>query len=201
MNTESFLHAYQMIPLNLAGLILGALLVIAHAAGLMGGTAARNFVKKSPRNDLLAQITLAIAFIWFFLLVGPEDKGILSALRVDLSEFEGVRWLLQLACPIFFILLVTQVKELLFPRALGFLGLMAVAPFMTAAFLQDPVTRLLIPIWGYAVIACCLIWIAKPYVYRNMVDWATANSTRWNFLCIGGLCYGIAILACAWLCW
>ena len=201
MNTDSVLHAYQMIPLNVAGYILGAMLVVTHTAGLLGGDKARAFVKASPRNDLLAQITLAIGFIWFFLLIGPEDKGIFSSLRVELAEFEGIRTILQLACPVFFILLVTQVKELLFARALGFLGLMTAAPFLTAAFLKDPSTRLLIPIWGYALIACSLIWIAKPYVYRNMVDWATATAGRWKLLCMGGLSYGIAVLTCAWLWW
>lgn len=201
MNNESVLHAYQMIPLNTAGYILGGMLILTHVVGLLGGEKARAFVKSSPRNDLLAQITLAIAFIWFFLLVGPQDKGILSSLRVDLAEFEGIRTLLQVACAAFFILLVTQVKELLFARALGFLGLMTAAPFMTAAFLKDPSTRILIPLWGYAVIACALVWVAKPYVYRNMVDWATVSPRRWNALCMGGVCYGAAVLACAFLWW
>ncbi|MEG0428042.1 MAG: hypothetical protein RR553_09125 [Akkermansia sp.] len=200
MTPESAIHAYQMIPLDVAGYILGSALLVGHLIALMGGTTARNFVQSSPRNHLLAQITLGLAFAWFFLLVAPADKGLISSLRVDLAEFEGVRWLLQLGCPLFFILLVTQVKELLFPRALGFLGLMLVAPFVTAAFLKLPQTRLLIPIWGYAVVILCLIWVGKPYVYRRMVDWATATPARWTQLCLGGIVYGAAILICA-ICW
>lgn len=94
----------------------------------------------------------------------------LSRFRVGLAEFEGIRWLLQLACPVFLVLMVTQVKNLLFPRALGIFGLMVAAPLLSAAFLQEPVTRLLIPIWCYIVIFLSILWIGKPYLYRDMVN-------------------------------
>ncbi len=110
-------------------------------------------------------------------------------------------WLLQLACPIVLVVLVTQVKDLLFPRALGFLGLLTVAPFMAAAFLKEPETRILIPIWGYIVIALCLFWVGKPYIYRNMVNWVAAKSSRWNMFCMAGMLYGAAVLCCACLWW
>lgn len=86
-----------------------------------------------------------MGLFWFFLLVAPQGLGILSSLRVDLAEFEGIRWLLQLACPVFLVLMITQVKNLLFPRALGLFGLMVASPLLFAAYLKDPVTRLLTP--------------------------------------------------------
>ena len=92
------------------------------------------FLLASPRNHLLAQILLAGGLFWFFLLVAPEGLGVLSRFRVGLAELEGIRWLLQLACPVFLVLMVTQVKNLLFPRALGIFGLMVAAPLLSAAF-------------------------------------------------------------------
>ncbi len=200
MNSLS-LHAYQLIPLSVAGYVLGAGLLLGHLIALWKRTWMMEFIRKSPRNTPLAQVTLGIALIWFFLLVGPDNLGPLSRLRVDLSEFERMRTILQLACPAFFFLMSIYVKELLFPRALGMLGLLAVAPFMTAAFLEEPLTRLLIPLWGYVVIFLCLFWVGKPYLYRDMVNWLTASTKRWNIFCWAGVVYGAIVLLCAILFW
>lgn len=159
------------------------------------------FLLASPRNHLLAQILLAGGLFWFFLLVAPEGLGVLSRFRVGLAEFEGIRWLLQLACPVFLVLMVTQVKNLLFPRALGIFGLMVAAPLLSAAFLQEPVTRLLIPIWCYIVIFLSILWIGKPYLYRDMVNKICSKPAWWTPLCLGGMAYGAAILLCAILWW
>lgn len=201
MNAPPQIHPYEMIPLDIAGYILGAALLLGHLAALFNREQFSSFLLKSSRNVLLGQITLTIAFAWFFLLVAPANLGVLSSLRVELAEFEGMRWLLQLACPLFLFLMATHVKELLFPRALGFLGLMSVAPFLSAAFLKAPESRILIPVWGYAVVFICLVWVGKPFVYRDMVNWITARPKYWNLLCLGGILYGIAILACAYLWW
>ena len=101
----------------------------------------------------------------------------------------------------FLVLMVTQVKNLLFPRALGIFGLMVAAPLLSAAFLQDPVTRLLIPIWCYIVIFLSLLWIGKPYLYRDMVNKICSKPAWWTPLCLGGMAYGAAILLCAVLWW
>ena len=101
----------------------------------------------------------------------------------------------------FLVLMVTHVKNLLFPRALGIFGLMVAAPLLSAAFLQDPVTRLLIPIWCYIVIFLSLLWIGKPYLYRDMVNKICSKPAWWTPLCLGGMAYGAAILLCAVLWW
>lgn len=197
-----FLHPYDgTIPLHVAGYILGAVLLLAHLFALVKRRQVQAFLLATPRNHLLAQILLAIGLFWFFLLVAPEGLGILSSLRVELAEFEGIRWLLQLGCPIFLILMITQVKNLLFPRALGVFGLMVAAPFLSAAYLKDPVTRLLIPIWCYLVIFLSLLWIGKPYLYRDMVNKLCSKPALWTPLCLGGMAYGAAILLCAILWW
>ena len=199
---DAFLHPYDgMIPLSVAGYILGTVLLLVHLYALVKRQQVQAFLLASPRNHLLAQILLAGGLFWFFLLVAPEGLGVLSRFRVGLAEFEGIRWLLQLACPVFLVLMVTQVKNLLFPRALGIFGLMAAAPLLSAAFLQEPVTRLLIPIWCYIVIFLSILWIGKPYLYRDMVNKICSKPAWWTPLCLGGMAYGAAILLCAILWW
>lgn len=201
MTGASQIHPYELIPLDVAGYILGAALLLGHLFALVRRESVSAFLVKSPRDEFLAQITLGAACFWFFLLIAPPNMGILSKLSVELAEFESARGILILLCLAFLILMIRYVRELLFPRALGFLGLMTVAPFLAAAYLKEPETRLLIPVWGYVVIALCLVWVGKPYVYRNMVNWVTAKPARWAALCIGGMLYGTAILTCAILWW
>ncbi len=195
------LYPYDLIPLDVAGYVLGAALFLGHLIALIKKEQVQKFLLASPRNHTLAQVLLGIGLGWFFLLMAPAGLGFLSALRVDLAEFENIRFILQLACPTFLILLIVYVKNLLFPRALGICGLMLVAPLLNAAYLKEPLTRLLIPVWCYAVIFLSIIWIAKPYLYRDMVNWLCRKSALWAPLCLGGMAYGAAIIVCALLWW
>lgn len=195
------LHAYETISLSTAGYVLGIALVLGHLLALFAPQKCQDFLTKAPRNEPLGQITLAIAMCWFFLLIAPASDNWLSALRVDLPGFEGLRPLLQVAIPITFFLLIFHVKEFLFPRALGVLGLLVVSPFLTASFLKEPTTRLLIPIWCYAVIIISLFWVGKPYLMRDQIAWILKKNLRWTALACGGVCYGLAILICDYLFW
>ena len=160
-----FLHPYDgMIPLPVAGYVLGAVLLLVHLYALVKRQQVQAFLLASPRNHLLA-----------------NSSGLGSTYPL--------------------VLMVTQVKNLLFPRALGIFGLMVAAPLLSAAFLQDPVTRLLIPIWCYIVIFLSLLWIGKPYLYRDMVNKICSKPAWWTPLCLGGMAYGAAILLCAVLWW
>ncbi len=199
--TTLTLYPYDAIPLDMAGYVLGGLLLLGHLIALIKRDQVQKFLLESPRNHTLAQILLGLGLGWFFLLVAPQGLGPLSALRVDLAEFEHIRWALQIACPVFLVLMIIHVKELLFPRALGICALMAAAPLLSAAYLKEPVTRLLIPLWCYAVIFVSFFWIAKPYLYRNMVNWVCSKKALWTPLCLGGMAYGAAILICAILWW
>lgn len=201
MTALAAIHPYEMIPLDIAGYILGAALLLGHITALFKREEVSMFLQRSSRNILLGQVTLGIAFTWFFLLVAPGNLGFLSRLSIELAEFEKMKWILQLLCPVFLFLMTVHTKELLFPRALGFLCLLVASPFMTAAFLKDPESRILIPVWGYTIVILGLFWVGKPYLYRDMVNWATARASRWNLLCLGGAFYGVAILACAFLWW
>jgi hypothetical protein len=94
-----------------------------------------------------------------------------------------------------------SVKDFLSVRALGLLGLMVAAPLLSAAFLKDPTSRLLIPVFCYVLITVSLFWVSMPYLFRDWVNWATASASRWRALAFGGIAYGVALLACALLFW
>ena len=194
-------HPYEMIPLFTAGILLGLWLIGSHALMIAKPALVQGWLKKFPRNPLAGQIILGIALAWFWLLIAPGGMGKLSALQLDLGEFNNVKPLLRILVPASLIAVCISVKGFLAVRALGVLGLMIAAPLLEAAFLKDPTTRLLVPIFAYALLTKSLFWIGMPYLFRDAVTWATATQGRWKLVSFAGLAYGIATLVCAFAFW
>jgi len=194
-------HPYDMIPLFTAGLLLGVWLVGTHALMLAKPALVQGWLKKFPRNVMAGQIILGIGLAWFWLLVAPEGMGKLSALRMDLGEFNNIKPILRLLVPASLVLVSISVRDFLAVRALGLLGLMVAAPLLDSAFLKDPSSRLLVPFFAYVLLTKSMFWVGMPYLFRDAVTWATATPSRWRIASLCGLAYGAATLICAFAYW
>lgn len=192
------LHAYKLIPLDAAGYFLGILLIVMHGAALLFPAKTRAAMLNLHDRAGAAAALLAVDFLWIFLLIA-DIPG--TRLGVDLDFFAPYRLILLVACPLMWVLLVAYVRELLFPRALGLFLLLLACPLLEAAFLKDPVSRLLIPIWCYIVITLSLFWVAKPYLFRRMAAFVAARPALFAGLAWSGLLYGVAVLAAAIFLW
>ena len=195
------MHPYERLSLFTVGLILGCALIAVHVFMLARPQLAQGFLKSFPRNAVLGQILLGLGLAWFWLLVAPASMGTLGALAMDLGEFNNAKPMLRILIPITMVLVVISVRDFLAVRALGVLGLLAAAPLLESAFLKDPATRLLVPIYAYGLLTASLFWVGMPYLFRDAVDWVTAESKRWNAMVLGGLAYGVALVICALAFW
>lgn len=194
-------HPYEQLTLFHGGLVLAAWLIAVHAVMLLKPTATQAFLKKFPRHSTIGQILLAVGLAWFWLLIAPDNRGTLSALAMDLGEFNGAKPVLRILVPVTLVLVVMSVRDFLAVRALGLLGLLAASPLLESAFLKDPSSRLLIPIYAYLMLTASMFFVGMPYLFRDAVDWACAKSSRWNALAAAGLAYGVATLICAFAFW
>jgi hypothetical protein len=195
------MHAYEKIPLFSAGLALGIALLLIHAFMLVKSKPVMEFFRKFHRNDKLGRVILGVGMLWFWLLLAPEGNGILNYIAMDMTEFNGAKPVLRWLTPVIFVLVASSVQEYLAVRALGLLCLLAAQPFLEAAFQELPISRLLIPLWCYALIISSLFWVGMPYTFRNLIMWATASQRRWQMLCAAGAAYGAAMIACAMCFW
>jgi hypothetical protein len=195
------MHPYQLLSLFTTGVVLAVILIGVHAAMLVKPLESQAFLKKFPRNQSLGQILLGIGLAWFWLLIAPTGLGKLSSLAMDLGEFNSAKGLLQILVPVSLVLVCISVRDFLSVRALGLVGLMAAAPLLGAAFLKDPTSRLLVPIYAYAMLTASLFFVGMPYLFRDAVTWVTADQKRWTLLSLGGLAYGVATLICAFAFW
>lgn len=194
-------HPYEQIPLFTAGLILGVWLIASHTLMILKPQPVQAWLKKFPRNAALGQIILGIGLAWFWLLIAPDGLGKLSALRMDLGEFNGAKPLLRLLVPAALFAVSVSVRDFLAVRALGLLGLMIASPLLESAFLKDPQSRLLIPIFAYALLTVSMFLVGMPYLFRNAITWVTADQKRWQALSAAGIAYGLATITCAFAYW
>lgn len=195
------MHSYERLSLFNIGLFLAVWLIGSHALMLARPAAVQGFLKKFPRNQMMGQILLGIGLAWFWLLIAPEGMGKISALAMDLGEFNGAKPMLRILVPVTMVLVVISVRDFLAVRALGVVGLMVASPMLESAFLKDPSSRLLVPVYAYGLLTASLFWVGMPYLFRDAVTWATADQKRWTMLSLAGLGYGVATLACALLFW
>ena len=195
------MHPYEQLSLFTVGLILAIWLIGLHAIMLAKPAMMQEFLKKFPRDPMMGQILLGIGLAWFWLLIAPDNLGKLSALAMDLGEFNGAKGILRILVPVTLILVAISVRDFLAVRALGVVGLMVASPLLESAFLKDPSSRLLIPIFAYALLTASLFWVGMPYLFRDAVAWVTADQKRWTACSLAGLCYGFATLVCALAFW
>lgn len=194
-------HAYEKLTLFGVGLTLGVFLIVSHAVVLMKREQAQDVLVKFQRNSKVGQILLAIGLGWFWLLCAPTNLGMLSALAMDFGEFNSAKPLLRILVPLVVVAVALSVRDFLAVRALGLLGLMVAAPILQAAFLEEPVSRLLLPAYAYALLTTSLFMVGKPYLFRDALDWVKADGGRWQAFGLAGMAYGLATVVCALLFW
>lgn len=195
---DNVIHAYEKLPLGSTGIIMGCVLLVLHLFALTKPMLCRKWLVECSRSEFAAQALLTLDFAWVFFLLCDVSW---NPLRMNLFDFEPARGILLLLCPVIWFVLVTMVKENLFGRALGMFLLLLVMVPLSAAFLKEPLTRLLIPIGCYPALTVAMFWVAKPYLFRDWMAALAARPKLYTALNILGAAYGSAVLLCAVLFW
>ena len=173
--------------LKTVGLLVGLLLVAGHGMALARPEASRRWLAGFPRSHRAGVAILGVDFVWALWLVFTMDWG----------EFYYLRLPVLVGLPICFYLTVRFVDEFLSVRALGILALLAAAPLLDAAFLQPPVSRLLVVVLAYGWIIMGMFWIAQPHLLRDQIGWLGRSALRWTLAVGAGIIYGLLMLLCA----
>ncbi|MBL9113671.1 MAG: hypothetical protein JNJ83_01595 [Verrucomicrobiaceae bacterium] len=179
------------IPLKGTGIVVGILLVISHLWAYLNREKTQAFLRAFPRNYFWGVILLTAALAWSMVCMSYMDMG----------EFHTLRDNFLYLIPVAYVLVLVFVKEFLAVRALGCVLLYVGGIVLQAAFMQPPVSRLLLPIVAYAWIIAGLYFVGMPYLMRDGVNWITATTSRWNLAAVGGVAYGVITLVAALLWW
>ena len=195
---EESIHIYEKLPLCGTGVVMGLVLILLHVYGLARPAAALAALGRAHTAHRAGAVLLGVDFLWIAALLFKADW---NPLCMPLYEFDNFRGWLLILCPVIWFVLVSMAKEHLFARALGLFLLLAALLPLSAAFLKDPVTRLLIPIWWYPVLTVAMFWVAKPHLFRDWAAWLAAHPAVFKGIALFGTLYGAAVLACAILFW
>jgi len=168
------------ITLKLTMLLIGALLIGAHALALFSPALAQGMLKKFPRNFEAGVYLTILATGWFYFMVN----------KMDLGEFDKWRTPVLYVTPVAGILAIFFMREFLAVRALGTLMLMLAEPLLESAFMRPEYIRLSLVILVYVWVFLALFWVGMPYTLRNQITWFTANEKRWRTAAMVGLAYG-----------
>ncbi|MEM1294713.1 MAG: hypothetical protein AAGH89_05065 [Verrucomicrobiota bacterium] len=185
--TELYNAIYEDLTLRQAGVILGIILMVIHAIAYVQRPQVMNFLVALPRNRKAGIVLLIIATAWSFLMIS----------EMDLGEFYTIRQMVKFFLPIGCFLVIQYVDEFLSVRALGAIMMLAAAPFLNAAFLEPPTTRLLIPFIAYIWIIVGMFWVGMPFLMRDWIKWLGEKENRYQIGCISGAAYGLLTLICA----
>jgi hypothetical protein len=192
------MHLYETLSLAPTGFTMGMVLMLLSLYVLVCPEHFRRQLASVHAKSSAGTVLLGIDILWVALLLFKADW---NPLCMPLFEFEFSRGLLLILCPIIWFVLSSMAKEQLFARALGmFLLLMAIVP-MSAAFLQDPATRILIPLWWYPVLTVAMFWVGKPYLFRDWMNWLVQRPALISGIAVFNFVYGLAICTCAGLFW
>lgn len=195
---EESIHIYEKLPLCGTGVVMGLVLILLHVYGLARPAAALAALGRAHTAYRAGAVLLGVDFLWIAALLFKADW---NPLCMPLYEFDSFRGWLLILCPVIWFVLASMAKEHLFARALGLFLLLAALLPLSAAFLKDPVTRLLIPIWWYPVLTVAMFWVAKPHLFRDWAAWLQEHPAVFKGIALFGTLYGAAVLACAILYW
>ena len=183
---------YDFLSLRAAGLLVGLLLVAAHAVALLRPAETERALGRFPRSRFAGRALLTLAFVSTFWLWSTTDLG----------EFYTLRRPIQVLLPVGFYLTLRYVDEFLSVRALGILLLLAADPLLDAAFLRPETSRLLLVVLAYVWVIAGMCLVGAPHLLRDGRDWLRRGGPgRFRLAAAGGLAYGLAVFACALVRW
>jgi len=154
-----------MSELSIASLLIGLLALTGGVISLLAPERIRAGVAAFPRSIWPGRILAAIDLIWAAYALSLMHLGMFDAWKVHLY------WM----TPIAIVLCAVYLDELLSPRALGGLLLLAAGPILNAARWHPSDWRLVVTVIAYLWILLGLVFLLSPWWFRRIALWVTGR--------------------------
>lgn len=173
--------------LFVATLLAASISLVIGLALFMGTRLIQEPLKKFPRSQNAAYITVGLAGAWLLLIIaqlGPSDYG----------EFKNYIFIIFLAG---LILSFHFVPDFLPVRGLCGIILLAADHFVSAAYLQEPASRLFMVGFTYLWIVLALFLSIYPYRWRDFFGWLFLKRQRSQIFGLGFFAYAVVLFGVA----
>lgn len=136
-----------------------------------------------PRSDSAAFLLMGLGSAWFLYHV----------LHLGEADFGAYRHYLFLGFAAVAVLSFIHARDFLAVRGLAILMLLTAHVLLTAAFMQEPATRLFLVSFVYVGIVAALYLGMSPFRLRDFFQWLFATDRRPRFLGACFLGYGLVL--------
>ncbi len=173
--------------LSTYGYIVGAALALIGVAALTIKEILLRIAGVFPRNVACARLMTALVLGWTAFIL----------FDMPLGWFEPYKNSIYLLAPLLFFIIVVYLDELLAPRMLGVLLILAAAPVLDEARWHDSAWRLLLVSIVYVWVVWGMVLVLNPYRFRQTVQWWSRNDRDFRNIAWIVLGLGVLILALA----
>jgi hypothetical protein len=157
-----------MSELAIASLLIGLLALAIGLISLSAPAKVRSGLAAFPRSIWPGRILAAIDLAWAAYELSRMHLGMFDAWKIHLY------W----AVPVAVYLCVKYLDELLSPRALGGLFLLAAGPVLSAARWNPSDARLVIAVIAYFWIGLGLLFLLSPWWFRRLTPWIAGTNDK-----------------------
>jgi hypothetical protein len=116
-------------------------------------------------------------------------------LNATFGKYEYLKPAVYVAAPVCFYVLVVYLDELLAPRSLGGLLLLAANPILYSERWHESPWRLVMPVIAYALVVAGMILVLSPYRFRDWTSVLASTPARCRLCGLFGLVLGGAVVA------
>ncbi|MDD5348488.1 MAG: hypothetical protein PHT59_07735 [Candidatus Omnitrophica bacterium] len=163
---------------------MGGILVAISLPGVVAPASTRKAVAAFPRHRIAAWVLTAVDLAWVTWIIANASLG----------RFEFLKPALYLAAPLSYALIVVFMDELLAPRALGGLFLLAANPMLQAARWHASGWRFVIVVLAYAWVVIGVTLVLSPYRFRQVAHWPYATDGLCRLVSAGRAAFGAFLL-------
>ena len=174
-----------MSELARVAILVGSVLVVFHTPAVLRPASAREWLKSFPRSTTAGCILAFAGVAW---------AGKLLYYSSLLAWMPSARQAVLVVFPVFYVLIVLFMRELLAARALGGLLLLAPRVIIDAAIWHESRWRFVLIAMAYLFIVWGAILILMPYHFRKTVEWVAGSDSRLRVIGIVGLLFGAGII-------
>ncbi|MGD0016543.1 MAG: hypothetical protein ABSC38_03375 [Verrucomicrobiia bacterium] len=171
--------------LALTSTIIGAIIIVARAPGLVVPDKFRAASLKFPRSVFWGRVLMAVAAAWV---------GIAMFTAADNDWPSWAKPAIIIGVPIAYVLVINYADQFLTFRGLAVLLLLAAKIMVDAADTSNLPARLFVTTLAYIWVVAAMWMTIAPHHFRDLIGWSMSNNTRCRIVCSIGGAIGLTLL-------
>jgi hypothetical protein len=172
------------IPLSTLSVILGLLVALPSAYGLLKPKPFADAMKKFPRHTMMGWPLMLLGTAWFLFYVHQET----------VQDFRPMKNIFYLGFGAVGILTCIFVRDFLPVRGLAILLLLAPKLMTDSARWEETPWRLVIVTWAYVWVIAGMWFTVSPWRLRDLINWSVASEQRTRFVSGARVAFGIFVV-------